>query len=70
MQDEVLATIQASSPRRWIGVGMLSTVGVLVTYVALASPPEPAWQVFLFAVGGASLWLAYRVWHATQTILN
>ncbi|UUV07151.1 hypothetical protein [Ruegeria sp. YS9] len=66
MQDEVLATIQASSPRRWTGVGMLSTVGALVTYVALASPPEPVWQVFLFAVGGASLWLAYRVWQATQ----
>lgn len=66
MQDEVLATIQASSPRRWVGVGMLSTVGALVTYVALASPPEPEWQVFLFAVGGASLWLAYRVWQATQ----
>ena len=66
MQDEVLATIQASSPRRWVGVGMLSTVGALVTYVAFASPPEPEWQVFLFAVGGASLWLAYRVWQATQ----
>ncbi|NOD63763.1 MULTISPECIES: hypothetical protein [unclassified Ruegeria] len=66
MQEEVLATIEASSPRRWAGVGMLTTVGALVTYVALASPPEPMWQAFLFAVGGASLWLAYRVWHATQ----
>ncbi|NOD74975.1 MULTISPECIES: hypothetical protein [unclassified Ruegeria] len=66
MQEEVLATIEASSPRRWAGVGMLTTVGALVTYVALASPPEPIWQAFLFAVGGASLWLAYRVWYATQ----
>ncbi|NOD36065.1 MULTISPECIES: hypothetical protein [unclassified Ruegeria] len=70
MQDDVLATIQASSPRRWAGVGMLTTVGALVTYVALASPPEPMWQVFLFAVGGASLWLAYRVWHATQDCIE
>lgn len=66
MQDEVLATIEASSPRRLAGVAMLGSVGVLVIYVALASPPEPVWQVFLLAVGAASLWLANRVWVATQ----
>ncbi|MBO9432799.1 hypothetical protein J7394_01195 [Ruegeria sp. R13_0] len=66
MQDEVLATIEASSPRRVAGVAMLGSVGVLVIYVALASPPELVWQVFLLAVGAASLWLAYRVWMATQ----
>lgn len=66
MQDEVLATVQASSPRRWAGVVMLGTIGALVTYVALASPPEPVWQVFLLVVGAASWWLAYRVWIATQ----
>ncbi len=70
MQDEVLATIQASSPRRWTGVGMLTTVGMLVTYVALVSPPEPVWQVFLFIVGGASLWLALRVWRATEDCIE
>ncbi|WP_425083382.1 hypothetical protein [Ruegeria profundi] len=66
MQDEVLATIEASSPRRVAGVAMLGSVGVLVIYVALASPPELVWQVFLLAVGASSLWLAHRVWMATQ----
>ncbi len=66
MQDEVLATIQASSARRWAGVVMLGTIGALVIYVALASPPELVWQVFLLVVGAASWWLAYRVWTATQ----
>lgn len=66
MQDEVLATIEASAPRRWIGVLMLGTVGVLVLYVALSTPPELVWQVFLIVVGGAALWLAYSVWQATQ----
>ena len=65
MSDEVLATVQASTPRRWIGVAMLITVGALVIYVALAAPPEPVWQVFLFVVGGAALWLAHRMWLAT-----
>ena len=66
MQQEVLATVKASAPRRWLGVGMLGIVGALVIYVALASPPELTWQVFLFVVGGAAFWLAYRMWHATN----
>lgn len=66
MQDEVLATVQASSPRRWAGVGMLTMVGILVLYVALASPPEPGWQVFLIVIGGAAFWLAHRMWGATE----
>ncbi|SMO49171.1 hypothetical protein [Ruegeria faecimaris] len=66
MQQEVLAVVKASSPRRWMGVGMLSTVGFLVVFVALAAPPEPSWQVFLFVVGAASFWLAYRMWQATS----
>ena len=66
MQDEVLATVQASSPRRWTGVGMLTIVGGLVVYVALAAPPEPFWQLFLLVVGGAAFWLAHRMWTATR----
>ena len=65
MQDEVLATVQASSPRRWAGVGMLGTVGAMVLYVALAAPPALGWQVFLFVIAGGAFWLAHRMWHAT-----
>lgn len=65
MQEEVLATVQASTGRRWIGVAMLVAVGFLVLYVAMVAPPEPKWQVFLLAVGAGALWLAYRVWQAT-----
>jgi len=66
MQQEVLATVKASAPRRWLGVGMLGVVGALVIYVALASPPELAWQVFLLVIGAGAFWLAYRMWHATK----
>lgn len=65
MQEEVLATVQASSPRRWTGVGMLSIVGAMVLYVALAAPPAIGWQVFLFAVSAGAFWLAYHMWYAT-----
>ncbi len=66
MQQEVLAKVKASTPRRWLGVGMLAVVGAMVLYVAMATPPEPVWQVFLFVVGAAAFWLAYRMWHATD----
>ncbi|TMV08034.1 hypothetical protein FGK63_11345 [Ruegeria sediminis] len=65
MQDEVLAVVEASTPRRWLGVGMLATVGLLSIYVALATPPAPGWQVFLIVIGGLSLWLAQRLHQAT-----
>ncbi|MEX0319305.1 MAG: hypothetical protein AB3N21_15200 [Ruegeria sp.] len=65
MQDEILAVVEASAPRRWIGVGMLVTVGVLVIYVALATPPALGWQVFLIVMGILALWLAQRMYQAT-----
>ncbi len=66
MQEEVLATVAASAARRWTGVGMLATVGTLVIYVALASPPQFGWQVFLLVIGAAAFWLAHRMWYATR----
>ena len=70
MQEDVLARVEASGPRRWAGVAMLTTIGVLVVYVALAAPPALGWQVFLIAVGVASFWLAQRMWLATQDAIE
>ncbi len=70
MQEDVLARVEASTPRRWIGVGMLSVVGILVIYVAFARPPELAWQAFLMVIGAGSLWLAYRMWIATEDAIE
>ena len=70
MQEDVLARVQASTPRRWLGVGMVATVGSMVIYVALATPPELGWQVFLIAMGVASFWLAQRMWLATQDAIE
>ena len=63
--NEVLAVIQASPPRRWMGVGMLAAIGVLVIYVALVAPPVPVWQAFLIVTGGLALWMADRMRRAT-----
>jgi len=66
MSDEIVATIKASEPRRYMGVGMLGMVGALVIYVALSTPPSAGWLVFLLVVGLFAIWLAARMWQATQ----
>ena len=63
---EVLAMVQASAPRRWIGVIMLAGLGGMVIYVALASPPALHWQVFLIVMGALALWMAERMRRATE----
>lgn len=66
MSDEVLAELSASPARRWLGVGMLVALGVLLIYTALVRPPAVmGWQVFLLAIGGISLWGAERMYRAT-----
>ncbi len=65
MSDEVQARIDISQPRRWMGVGMLLFLGGLLIYVALASPPELHWQVFLLITGAGSLWLSDKMRRAT-----
>ncbi|AUQ57806.1 MULTISPECIES: hypothetical protein [Phaeobacter] len=64
-KDEILATVDASAPRRVLAAVMLIVVGALAIYVALAKPPAPHWLVFLLAIGGFCLWLAMRLWQAT-----
>ncbi|MEQ9257724.1 MAG: hypothetical protein RIG84_01360 [Roseovarius sp.] len=66
MKDEVLATVSASTPRRWLGVSMLAALGGLLIYTALVRPPAViGWQIFLLAIGGISLWGAERMYRAT-----
>lgn len=68
--DEILATISASLPRRWLGVGSIALLGVLLIYMALARPPAPGWALFLIALGGGALLLAVRMQAATARVLT
>lgn len=65
MNDDVLATIEASAPRRVMGTLMLGATGCILVYMAFAAPPSPAWLLFLLVVGAGALWLAVRMWQAT-----
>ncbi len=66
MDDEILAVVETSAMRRWMGIIMLAGVGGLVIYVALATPPEPMWQAFLIVIGVLALWMAERMRRATE----
>ncbi|MGC3936435.1 hypothetical protein ACOTTU_01370 [Roseobacter sp. EG26] len=55
---EVLATVAASNGRRFLGIGLLAFLGVLVIYVAIVAPPSFGWQLFLIAIGASSLMIA------------
>lgn len=71
MENEILATVSASAPRRAFGVGALGVLGLMLITVALSQPPSnPAWAVFLLGFGASALWAAYRMWLVTQERLE
>ena len=71
MSDEkVLARITASTPRRFLGVGMLVFLGGLLIYMAFAAPPSLLWQACLLGFGAGSVWFAMVMYRATETELE
>lgn len=71
MTDEVLATVSASAPRRWLAVGMMGLLGALLLYIAFTSPPEVlGWQVFLIVIGILALVLADKTRRATERVVE
>jgi len=66
MSTSELARIEASAPRRMIGVGAMLLLGGLLLYIAFAQPPESLlWRVFLLVLGGVALWFSSRMWVST-----
>ncbi|WP_425038465.1 hypothetical protein [Primorskyibacter sp. S187A] len=54
---EVIAEMYAPPGRRWLGVGMLYGLGLLLlTLGALRPPDSVGWVVFLFATGALAIW--------------
>lgn len=71
MTDEVMATVAASTPRRWLGVGVMSLLGAILLYVAFFVPPEAfLWQIFLVVLGLAALAMAQKTRRATMRVIE
>ena len=66
MDDEIVAVVEASPVRRWMGIAMLVGLGVVTIFVALDTPPALLWQIFLIAVGVLAVWGAVRLYQATR----
>ena len=66
-ENEVLAVARASTGRRILGLTSLGLLGVLLIYIAFVRPPSLGWQVFLIALGAASLWLTDRMRKSTAS---
>lgn len=65
--SEPIYEINPSEPRRIFGCLMQGVLGLLLIYIAIASPPrEIGWQVFLVMVGLIALVGAVRGWRASQ----
>lgn len=69
-ENEVLAVVRASPGRRVLGLVSLGLLGVLLIYIAFATPPSVGWQVFLIAVGAAALWCADAMRRATASTIE
>ncbi len=64
-RTEVLASIGASTPRRWFATAVLWALALLLIWLALAQPPAPGWQVFLIVTGALAAWVAELLRRAT-----
>ncbi|MEH6646515.1 hypothetical protein [Sulfitobacter sp.] len=64
---EILATAQAASGRRYLGIGMLGLLGLMLIYIAISQAPALQWRLFLVALGALTLWMADRMRRGTAT---
>ncbi len=71
MADEVLASVRASPPRRGSGVFVLGSLGVMLIYLAFASPPAGlGFQLMLIVFGIGALMMTAKMWQATQLAME
>lgn len=64
-EENVIATLQASGPRRLFAYGAVFGLGAFVIILAFFQPPALGWQLFLIAFGGGTLVVAERLRRAT-----
>ncbi len=69
-EEPVLARLEASQPRRYMGIGMQVVLGGFLISLAISFPREEmALRLLLLVLGGGAFWFAYRMWQATETAL-
>lgn len=65
---DVMATVRASAPRRWLAISMLAFLGFLLIYFGVVTPPASLQlQIFVVVLGALSVALAVKMHAATQS---
>jgi hypothetical protein len=71
MDDDILLTVEASAPRRMLGLATLALLGALLLYLAATYPPgAPGLAFLLGAAGVGALMLCLTFHRATQARLE
>lgn len=66
MDKDLQVTLRVSAPRRWLGVSLLVSLGVLLLHEGLTDPPaSPVWQAMSVTIAVFCLAGAWRMWRAT-----
>lgn len=69
--NAILATVNASAPRRGLGLAVLAGLGAMLIYIAFAAPPAGlGMQLMLIGFGLGALWLAEKMRRATAVRLE
>lgn len=69
-EQDVLSTISASAPRRWLAVGCLFVLAFFLGYVAIVQSPAPGWQIFLVVLAGGTVWIGDLLRRVTTRVIE
>jgi hypothetical protein len=69
-QADILATVTVSASRRWMALGMLGVLGILLAYFAFATPPANLLlQLFVIVIAALSLALMVKMYNGTASTI-
>lgn len=66
MDDDILAVVEASAIRRWMGVSLLVFAGGFLIYAGATAQVSMIWQLVLIGAAVLSFWMADELRRATQ----
>lgn len=64
--SEPLYRMRTNGVRRWMSIGATGGLGLLLVWLAAATPMPAGWRAFVFAAGAVALWGAWSIWRATS----
>ncbi len=68
--EPILAQLEASQPRRYIGIAVQLALGVVLISLAISFPREQMGaRLMLLILGGLMFYFGYRMWHMTNIAL-